>query len=91
MNNCSKHKKEILGISNMNLLGEMIGDLHYQALSELLMSLASKISSDAENDKQKGREKLANELFKCADSVFTAEQKMLNAWYICKPYMEVEK
>lgn len=90
MNNCSKHKKEVAGIYDMHKLGEMVGDLHYQSLSAFLINLAAKISADAENDKQGGRIKLAKELSDCANSLYAAEQKMLNAWNICKPFMNTE-
>jgi hypothetical protein len=84
---CNRHKKDIAGITDMHILAEMVGDLHYQTLSEFLMSLAAKISADANKDKNGGRTKLAKELSESADNIYAAEQKILNAWYICKPYM----
>ena len=57
--NCSQHKKEVAGISDMKQLAEMIGDLHYETLAEFLNALAEKLHNDYVKDDEAGRTELA--------------------------------
>jgi len=88
MSNCSQHKKEVAGISDMKVLAEMIGDLHYQSLEVLLDELQIKINHDAYKDHFEGRVKLSAELTKCVVSLRAASLAIGRAWKISKPYME---
>lgn len=91
MDNCLKHRKDIAGISDMHLLGEAIGDLHYQSLSELLINLAAKIAKDAKKDELTGKEQLAKQLTMLSTLIYAAEQHALNAWHLSKPFMNQNK
>lgn len=52
---CSKHKKEVLGCSDMKQLAEMIGDLHYESLEIFLRELKRKLEADGRKDFEEGR------------------------------------
>jgi len=43
MSNYINHKKEVLGESDMKVLAEKIGDLHYETLSEFICELSDKL------------------------------------------------
>ena len=87
-NNCSNHKKEVAGISDMKALAEMIGDLHYETLAKLLDELSLKIYKDSVNDKKAGRVQIAS-LLESASSYFTsAFLEIDGAWRISKLYMD---
>lgn len=88
MSNCSKHKKEVAGISDMKVVAEMIGDLHYKTLADFFQQLKLKFSNDAEQDANKGREHLAFHLENIADCLFKAEVNAAGLWKISKPFME---
>ena len=91
MTNCSAHKKEVAGISDMRLLAEMIGDLHYETLAELLNMMAEKFFLDADKDKQNGRD----ELYKCLLWIYYGIHKASygaeRAWKVCKPFMTLKE
>lgn len=84
---CENHKKEIAAITNMKVLAEMIGDLHYETLADLLMHLEHKIQLDSEKDAGKGRTKLANALCQAAHSLYESSVYILSAASISKPFM----
>lgn len=43
MSDCKNHKKEVAGISDMKVLAEAIGDLHYEALAEVVWTSIQEI------------------------------------------------
>ena len=88
MSDCKKHKKEVAGISDMKILAEMIGDLHYETLAELLAKLNQRIWEDSLKDRKEGRIKLAKELYRAASSLADAYNHIYDAWQISKPYMK---
>ena len=87
MNNCSQHQKEIAGITDMKVLAEMIGDLHYETLTELLEHLFLKIGSDGRKDLHAGRIKLGCKLLDAEVKLCMAFIEIKEAWNISKPYM----
>lgn len=87
INNCSKHKKDIAGITDMKVLAEMIGDLHYETLTELLMHLFLKIGSDGRKDLHAGRIQLGCRLLNAEVKLCAAYLEIKEAWKISKPYM----
>lgn len=91
MDDCSKHKKEVAGISDMKLLAEMIGDLNYESLNNFLAHLSLKIRDDANKDYVGNREKLATELHIAADCIGKSREAIAAAWKISKPFMESKK
>lgn len=88
MDNCENHKKEVAGISDMKELAELIGDLHYETLSELLNALALKINTDGTRDFNSGRKLLGEILVDCSDRLSEAGDCIIAAWQVCKPFMK---
>ncbi len=88
MSNCSKHQKEILGVTDMKELAEMIGDLHYETLSELLYQISKKIKIDGIKDTEAGREKLGQSLYIASRFLISARDQIEQSWQISKPFME---
>ena len=84
---CEKHKKEIAGISDMKVLAEMIGDLHYETLHDLLKHLGHKIFKDSQKDERVGRDRLSMELFKASLKIDSAYPHIYKAYEISKPFM----
>ncbi len=64
-----------------------IGDLRYDALAEFLDLLSHKIQDDAQQDKERGRIKLAKELHHCAEQLKSAKLSIDRAWEISEPFM----
>jgi hypothetical protein len=88
MSNCSNHKKDVCGISDMEVLAELIGDLHYENLSRLLYHLSNKVYEDGQKDFGAGRTKLSHFLFEAQMEIYSAHQKIEEAWKISKPFMD---
>lgn len=88
MNDCSNHKKDVAGISDMKVLAEMIGDLHYETLTILFNYLVIKINEDGHNDWMAGRDQLAAELKCAATQLLKAANNIEKAWQISKPFMK---
>ncbi len=86
--NCSKHKKEILGCSDMKQLAEMVGDLHYETLAEFFDELALKIYKDSIKDEKSGKVSLANCLKDATKGITDAFLDISKAWEISKPFMK---
>jgi hypothetical protein len=86
-NNCANHKKEVAGISDMKVLAEMIGDLHYESLSLLFIELRDKLLSDAANDRLNKRFQVSNYLSATATNIHFAAAQIESAWHVSKPYM----
>ncbi len=85
--NCSQHKKEVAGITDMKELAEMIGNLHYETLSQLFEHLRAKFEEDSHKDRKAGRKDLSNALFKLALEMMGASTYSEQAWKISKPFM----
>lgn len=84
---CSKHKKDVAGISDMKELAGMIGDLHYQTLAELLTFLREKLWKDGHKDYQAGRLGLGHTLMRASYLMQDVEKLVIEAWEISKPFM----
>lgn len=91
MSNCSEHKKEVAGISNMKELANLIGDLHYETLSTLLYHLSDKMYHDGRKDFCAGRTNLSHFLFEAQLSLHRSHQHIEQAWKISQPFMEPKK
>ena len=85
--NCKRHLKEVAGITDMKVLAEMIGDLHYETLSTLLYHLSDKVYADGQKDFVNGRTKLSHFLFEAQIKIHSAHQKIEQAWKISQPFM----
>lgn len=86
--NCSRHKREIAGISDMKQLAEMVGDLHYESLAEFLYCLSDKFFKDGKKDEEGKRVKLAKNLFKAQKTTHRSYQHIDQAWKVSEPYMK---
>jgi hypothetical protein len=87
LDDCSQHKKEVAGISDMRQLAIMVADLHYESLEQFLKALASKISLDALSDSKKGRNQLAIVLETAAQDILSGAYGIEAAYEISKPFM----
>lgn len=85
--NYSKHKKELFGQSDMKVVAEAIGDLHYETLSALFFELSEKIDSDGRKDFINGRIKLSEKLFNAKLHLHWTGIYFQDAWEISKPFM----
>lgn len=88
--NCSQHKKEVAGISDMKQLAGMIGDLHYESLAELFLALEKKIKQDSRKDWKGGKIQLSNKLSGAYAGIKLARINFQEAWQISKPFMDKE-
>lgn len=87
MSNCSKHTKEVAGISDMKILAEMVGDLHYETLADFLEKLCEKFILDSAKDRAAGRNELAKVLHCAGCETYHASISIEQAWKISKPFM----
>ncbi|HXS61096.1 MAG TPA: hypothetical protein VN703_09845 [Candidatus Sulfopaludibacter sp.] len=60
MKDCSNHKKDVAGISDMKELATLIGDLHYETLGDFLHCLSNKLKIDSDKDLANGRKTIKN-------------------------------
>lgn len=88
MSNCSNHKKEVAGITDMKLLAEIIGDLNYETLNTFLDHLAVKLHNDGVKDFDSGRKNLGGALLNAALYIQKSRAYMYKACEISKPFME---
>lgn len=85
--NCSGHPKELLGVADMKKIAEMIGDLHYETLADLLERLYYKLWEDSNKDRDNARTKLGDNLYDAGASISQAAYHIKRAWEISKPFM----
>lgn len=90
-NNCSRHPKDVAGITDMKQLAEMIGDLHYAILRDLLMELQVKLHNDAVNDIKKNKSRLGHLLQKASNWLLEAAVEIEKAWEISRHFMTDKK
>lgn len=88
---CSRHTKKVAGITDMKVLAEMIGDLHYETLTDLLKELFLKVGVDARKDLNGGRIKLGCKLLDAEVKLCSAYLEIKEAWAISKPFMSERK
>lgn len=86
-NTCLKHRKDVCEISDMKVLAEMIGDLHYETLDVFLDNLAVKLHRDGIKDFNAGRKELGNALQNTGLYIQKSRLYMGKAWQISKPFM----
>lgn len=86
--NCDKHLKDVNGISDMDHLAILVGDLHYESLHQLLFSLSNKLFKDSKKDLRGGRGKLALALLSASHNIDDAAGDIEFAWKISQPFMQ---
>lgn len=88
MDDCSKHKKDLFGETDMKKVAEAIGDLHYESLSKFLWELQTKFHNDSINDIKGQRFKLGHLLHRASKLVYEASNEIERAWQISKYFMK---
>lgn len=88
MSNCSQHKKDLFGQTDMKVVAEAIGDLHYETLAELLLRLREKIGTDAKIDEEGNRTLLSKKLWLASGFLYQAYVNITIASAISKPFMK---
>ncbi len=68
-------------------LAEILGDLKYDQLAEFLGHLSTKIMTDAEKDRLRGRTQLALSLYRAANHIQSSAEAIDKAWDVCAPFM----
>lgn len=91
MSDCSEHKKEIAGISDMKELANIIGDLHYESLAQLFKHLSQKFKQDSRKDWKGKRVLLSARLKATSINMKQSYIQIQEAWQISKPFMEPNK
>lgn len=84
---CSKHKKDLFGETDMKKVAERIGDLHYETLTDLLSKLSVKLYKDGLKDRNSSKEILGCVLADASNDVAAAASHIGKAWTISKPFM----
>lgn len=87
MSNCSNHRKDVHGETDMQHLAEEIGNLHYEVLAAFLYKLSRKLLDDAKKDFAADRKVLGKKLLDASLSTHDAHVHIYNAWVICQPHM----
>jgi hypothetical protein len=88
MSNCSNHRRDVHGETDMKHLAEEVGNLHYETLQNFLVYLCTKLYRDGLKDRMAGREKLGYALTDASDKVKEAAGHIKEAWQISKPFMD---
>ncbi len=91
MSDCANHKKDVHGVTDMKLLAEAVGDLHYQTLAEFIGRLGTKLYKDGLKVRMNNREKLGYALTDASDELMKAGLRISEAWKISKPFMNKDK
>lgn len=85
---CSNHKKDLFGETDMKKVATAIEDLHYEAMAELFNHLAERYMIRRESDTAIDRTELAQSSlwmhYAAAKLSYGAER----AWKISKPHMQ---
>jgi hypothetical protein len=71
-------------------LARSLSKLSYDWLSIYIGRLAMELESDATEDSNRGRHKLAAALFDASEHLFKAQASLALAWSICQPHMKKE-
>ena len=85
LGNHFKHTSCVKGVGLSNVaLANRVGDLYYDDMAAFLEALSSKINSDAQADKERGRVKLFEALKESAEHLYISASAINRAWGICK-------
>jgi len=85
----AKHPRNVEGFEgSLEQLAKTVGDMAYDQTASFIEKLADDIKGQADNDKSKGRVKLASRLYAVAEQLYKARDEMELAWKICEHYMK---
>lgn len=87
MSDCSNHKKDLFGESDMKHLAGLISELHCESLAILLKELSKNLKQDSRKDWANKRMQLSNRLKEASDHLKVAYTYINEAWQISKPFM----
>ncbi len=83
-----KHRDNIEKYNgSLKELATDIGNLKYDALANFLKLLSDKLAYDSTKDDERGRQKLAKELFDSSVNIKAAANNIDVAWDISEKYM----
>lgn len=88
MDNCSQHKKSVLGEADMKIVAEAIVNLHYESLPELFRYLAQGFESASVTDYWDNKKKLGRKLMQISGHMGLAAFDAKDAFEISKPFMD---
>lgn len=85
----TKHPQNVKGFEgSLEQLAKSVGNMTYDQTASFIEKLADDIKRQADADFERGRAKLASELYATANELYQAKDRMDLAWKICKPYMK---
>lgn len=88
----TKHPLRVEGFSGtLEELAHSIGNIRYDQTVSFLEELAHDLKRQADADAEKGRKKLAAELYETVTKLYDAKESLEKAWKICEPYMKEGK
>ena len=90
MSDCSKHKKEVAGISDTKILARLIVDSHYEWQANLWKEVSNCYKEDSRKDWKDKKIQLAHRLKNAANNTKVVFTNINDAWQICKPFMETK-
>jgi len=85
--NCAEHRKDMLGVEDMEVFANLVGNLHYESLYNFLCELSNKLRGDAQSDYEGGRFKLSDTLLLAAESMEDLIEYIHKAKVISEPFM----
>ncbi len=85
----ANHPRTVKGYEgSLEQLVHAVGNMTYDQVASFIEKLADDFKRQADADKNRGRIKLAKELYAAAEKMYEARDKMHLAWKICEPYMK---
>ena len=85
----ANHPRTVNGYEDsLERLAQAIGNMAYDQAASFIEKLADDFKRQADADKNRGRIKLAEELYAAAEKMYEARDRMHLAWKICEPYMK---
>lgn len=84
----SEHPDHVIGWNGtLDELVQAVGNMRYDTLGDFIHRLSVNLSDQAMADTDRGRPRLANELFLASRKLISADLYIMEAWKICEPYM----
>lgn len=87
MDDCSDHKKDIAGITDMKLIAEMIVNLHHESVAKLFEELPIAFNNASTVDYDQKNNALGYNQASIAHFLWKAEPHAKRLWEISKQFM----
>ena len=88
MEDCSQHKKDLFGETDMKKVAIIIGDLHHKSLMELFYHLPNVFERLSEKDYYAGNNALGHNLNEIQLRLRQIQPFIKRLWEISKKFME---